>query len=139
MRRLFAASIAAAVVVVACTHDFSAFESAPDAADAFVEPDAEIDAGAIPDILDAGDNDARDDDVPDATVDAGCDAGCVNTEKTCRAACNKTATDCQNKCRRGDWTCYFGCSGALNTCRNDCTSKCRSCSQNLCSSRTCSQ
>ena len=135
-----AITIATSIAVVACTHDFDAYqagESTPEGTDGSTTlTDAATSSdGAVKPVTDSGK--AADTGTTTGT-DAGCSAAaaCAATETSCNAACDATQTTCMQMCGGGGGNngCKSKCKFDHDTCATKCTTTCHSCAGAACTS-----
>lgn len=123
--------------VIACTHDFGAYESGTESSSGTPGTDAQAVDGSNPKPnpdgsvapIDAATTDS-------APVDCMTKAACKTTKTSCTTTCEQTRTTCAAGCGAGGSgnKCRNSCADARDTCDTGCDSTCRTCAGNGCGS-----
>ena len=133
-------TLATSIAVVACTHDFDAYQTGDGTADGTDGSTTLTDGASSSDgtVKPGTDAAMAADTGTGPGIDAGCAAAaaCGTTEKTCTAACDATLTTCNQQCGGGGGNngCKSKCKFEHDTCANKCTTTCHSCAGAACTS-----
>jgi hypothetical protein len=132
-------AVLGAWAVIACTHDFDAYQAGADGAETSTPPaDGSSADGSTPPPPPPPPGNDGSTPPPDSSTppgDAGCAAvmACASTETSCRATCDQTAGTCVTGCG-GNNACKKDCNNKRDACYTTCGQTCRSCTGTACTS-----
>jgi hypothetical protein len=130
-------SLLTAWAVLACTHDFEAYESGGESSSGAPGTDAQAVDGSKPGT--DGSVTPTDGAIPkDGAPPPDCTtkASCKTTESSCSSTCEQTRNTCISGCSGGGSgnKCRNDCNDKRDTCNQGCDSTCRTCAGNGCTS-----